>query len=68
MATKTEEAVDLDALTPDEEARIDAAVLERMRAAGVRLATASPNRRRVRAKQRPAWLAFIVRSFRLDRE
>jgi hypothetical protein len=48
-----------------DEARKDAEFLERLRAGGVRLATASPNRPRVTVKQRPRWWAFVLRTLGL---
>jgi hypothetical protein len=51
-----------------DEAREEAEFLERLRAAGVKLATGELNRPRVIVKQRPRWLAFLVRTLRLDRD
>ena len=50
-------------LGPDEDAE-ERAFLEHLRANGVRLATKSLDRPRVIGKQRPRWLAFIIRTFR----
>jgi hypothetical protein len=57
-------ATDLDT----DEAREEAEFLERLRAAGVKLAEGSLDRPRVIVKQRPWWLAFLIRTFHLDRD
>jgi hypothetical protein len=62
--------MDREAETDEEcEAREEAEFLERLRAAGVKLAerpfdpsSFTP------VKQRPKWLAFIIRTLRLDRD
>ena len=69
MATQAEEVVDLASLSAEELARIEAQVEARMRAAGVRFATENwDTRNRPLVRQRPRWLAFLVRTFRLDRD
>jgi hypothetical protein len=50
-------------LWPDHDAE-ERAFLAHLRANGVRLATRSLDRPRVIGKQRPPWLAFIVRALR----
>jgi hypothetical protein len=52
----------------DEEAREEAEFLERLRAAGVKLAKEPLQFPSERIKQRPKWLAFLIRTFRLDRD
>jgi hypothetical protein len=44
------------------------ALQERLIAAGFRMPTKSPRRKRYAAKRRPAWLAFLVRQHRRVRE
>lgn len=57
-------ATDLDT----DEAREEAEFLERLRAAGVKLAERPLQFPSERIKQRPKWLAFLVRTLRLDRD
>jgi hypothetical protein len=51
-----------------EEAREEAEFLERLRAAGVKLATEDFDAPPVPVQARPRWLAFLVRTLRLDRD
>jgi hypothetical protein len=51
-----------------DEAREEAEFLERLRAAGVKLAEEPLQFPSERIKQRPKWLACLVRTLRLDRE
>ncbi|MBV9110559.1 MAG: hypothetical protein JO306_14205 [Gemmatimonadetes bacterium] len=57
-------ATDLDT----DEAREEAAFLERLRAAGVKLAEEPLTPPRVLVKPRSKWLAFLIRTLRLDRD
>ena len=57
------------ATEPDEEeAREEAEFLERLRAAGVKLAEEPLQFPSERIKQRPKWFAFLIRSLRLNEE
>ncbi|MBV9110560.1 MAG: hypothetical protein JO306_14210 [Gemmatimonadetes bacterium] len=61
--------MDREAETDEErEAREEAAFLDRLRAAGVKLAERPLQFPAERIMQRPKWFAFLVRTFRLDRD
>jgi hypothetical protein len=62
MATNQQDLETLE-LWPDEDTE-ERAFLEHLRANGVRLATKSLDRPRVIGKQRPRWLAFILRTLK----
>ncbi|HEU4556850.1 MAG TPA: hypothetical protein VFS20_03335 [Longimicrobium sp.] len=62
METNLRDTETLD-LWPDEDAE-ERAFLEHLRANGIRLATKSLDRPRVIGKQRPRWLAFMIRTLR----
>ena len=57
----------MDSDAEPDEAREEAAFRERLRAAGVKLRE-KPLEPIVAVKPRPKWLAFLVRTFRLDRD
>jgi hypothetical protein len=61
MTTHVEDAEQVASRPEDDE---DAAWLEQLRAAGVRLGNQNLGRTRVVGKQRPEWLAFILRAVR----
>ena len=61
MATNLENRETLELRPEDAE---DRAFVEHLRANGVRVATGSLDRPRVIGKQRPPWLAFIIRTLR----
>lgn len=67
MATQTHDPDDWEHWTPEQIAEHERIVHERLRAAGVKFAT-QPFRPRIVGKARPKWLAFIIRTLRLDRD
>jgi hypothetical protein len=64
METQLKDPGTLD-LWPQDDDKLEQAVLERMRAAGVQLATRPFRGPRVTVKQRPRWWAFILRTLRM---
>lgn len=67
MTVQANDPSDWEHWTDEERAEQERIVMERLRAAGVRFAT-EERLPRIVGKVRPKWLAFIIRTLRIDRD